>query len=107
MSVKNVRADIPLELSSELVDVFAESDQVRIERIVSRGHTSPPDFWYDQDRAEWVLVIAGRGRLIFEHRPEPVELGPGDHILIAPHVRHRVVFTDPDHDTIWVAVHFN
>ena len=32
---------------------------IRIERIVSRGHTSPPDFWYDQPQAEWVIVLAG------------------------------------------------
>jgi cupin 2 domain-containing protein len=30
---------------------------VRIERIVSHGHASPPDYWYDQDRLVWVVLL--------------------------------------------------
>ena len=31
----------------------------------------------------------------------------GDHLLIPRHVRHRVERTDPDRETIWLAVHFS
>lgn len=93
---------LPAELVCVLLDV---PGRLRIERIVSRGHRSAPDFWYDQDDNEWVSVLAGRARLAVESRGT-IELGPGDHILLAAHVRHRVVWTDPDVDTVWLAVFY-
>lgn len=94
-------------LPEEAVDTLAVSDHVRIERIVSRGHASPPGFWYDQDDHEWVAVLQGRARIAFEGRDRPVSLGPGDHLLIRAHQRHRVEFTAADRDTIWLAVFFH
>ena len=77
----------------------------RIERIVSQGHASPEDFWYDQDQDEWVLVLKGAARLRFEGE-EPVEMEPGAHVNIPAHKRHRVEWTTPDEPTIWLAVHY-
>ncbi len=88
----------------EFVEELLRRPGVRIERIVSRGHSSPPGFWYDQDETEWVVLVSGGARLSFERRGEPVELGPGDWIEIAAHERHRVDWTDPDRDTVWLAV---
>ena len=51
---------------------------MRIERIVSLGQASPPGFWYDQDEAEWVLLLAGAARLRFADESEDRVLGPGD-----------------------------
>ncbi|MBI9084913.1 MAG: cupin domain-containing protein [Desulfobacterales bacterium] len=106
MTPKNLFSDIPAELAEEAIHVLVESHGVRIERIVSRGHITAPGSWYDQDRAEWVMVVKGQARIAFEDRPEPVALGPGEHLVIPARVRHRVVHTDPDQDTIWLAVHF-
>ncbi|MGE5471503.1 MAG: cupin domain-containing protein, partial [Bacteroidota bacterium] len=69
---------------------------LEIERIVSTGQASPPGFWYDQEEAEWVAVLAGAARLRFEDEVEARSLAPGDFIYIAPHRRHRVDWTDPD-----------
>ena len=38
--VANLFADIPLDLPQEQIDELAASPNVRIERIVSRGHAS-------------------------------------------------------------------
>ncbi len=78
---------------------------VRIERIVSAGHASPPGFWYDQPHMEWVALLAGAARLRFEDTAEPLLLKPGDHVAIAAHRRHRVDWTDPAQPTVWLAVH--
>jgi cupin 2 domain-containing protein len=102
----NLFEAIPAELREELVETLAGREGVRVERIVSRGHASPPGFWYDARETEWVAVIRGRARLRFEGEPTPVELGPGDHLTIPPHARHRVEWTTPDEDTVWVAVFF-
>jgi cupin 2 domain-containing protein len=97
---------IPPGLHGELTDVLARGAHVRVERIVSRGHASPPGFWYDQEETEWVVVVKGRARLRFEAQEAVLELGPGDHVTIPPHARHRVEWTAPDEDTVWIAVFF-
>jgi cupin 2 domain-containing protein len=105
---RSVLDGIPADLATrpELAEVIARSSHVRVERIVSRGHASPEDFWYDQAQTEWVLLFAGRARLRFQDG-HVVELRPGDHLLIDPHQRHRVDWTDPSCDTIWIAVFFS
>lgn len=100
----NLFADLPPEGAAE--EAFATllaAPGVRIERIVSRGQMSSPGFWYDQDEDEWVAVLTGAATLRFEETLEPLNLAPGDHVLIQAHRRHRVEATaDP---TIWLAVH--
>ncbi len=79
---------------------------MRVERIVSHGHTSPPGFWYDQPRHEWVALLAGAAALRFEGDGAPVELRPGDSLTIPAGRRHRVEWTTPDEPTVWLAVHY-
>ena len=79
---------------------------MRIERIVSRGHSSPDGFWYDQNQHEWVTVLRGRATLSIEAQPD-IHLATGDHLLIPAHLRHRVAWTDPEAETVWLAVFFD
>ena len=97
---------IPGELPDELFDLLGQGNGVRIERIVSRGHVSPPDFWYDQAEAEWVMVVQGAARLRFREPERVLALGPGDWVDIRPHEAHRVDWTAPDADTVWLAVFY-
>ena len=101
----NLLANLPDELSDERFETLVETGAVRIERIVSRGHASPAVGWYDQDRDEWVLLVRGAARLAFDDGRE-VELGPGDWLEIPAHRKHRVAWTDPDTETVWLAVHY-
>src|SRR5436309_1726711 len=55
----NLFADISPKGADEQLTELLRTPAVRIERIVSHGHASPPGFWYDQDLAEWVLLLAG------------------------------------------------
>ncbi len=104
METRNLFADLPNSLPDELTTVLAGNRSVRIERIVSHGHTSPEGFWYDQDEDEWVVVLAGEAKLLFENDNEPLHLKSGDHVLIQAHQKHRVEWTTPDEPTIWLAV---
>jgi cupin 2 domain-containing protein len=99
----NLFAGIPAKLRDELVETIIRRDAVRIERIVSRGHASPPGFWYDQDEHEWVVVLAGSAEVAFADG-DTVRLTPGDWLEIPARCRHRVGWTDPDRDTVWLAV---
>jgi cupin 2 domain-containing protein len=85
----------------EQIDLLTMRAGVRIQRIVSHGHRSATDFWYDQADDEWVLVVKGSGTIAFDDG-ETVTLGTGDHLLIPAHRRHRVENTEAS--TIWIAV---
>lgn len=106
MMPNNLFQAIPGQLPSELVEILARTPHVRIERIVSRQHSSPPGFWYDQEGDEWVLLVQGSAGLCIEGQEMVITLKPGDHLLLPAHRRHRVEWTDPTMDTIWLAVHF-
>ena len=98
--------NIPKEMPEELFDTICSTENVIIERIVSRGHASPEGFWYDQEKNEFVLVVKGKAGLKLEHEEDIVVLKAGDYLSIGAHVRHRVEWTDPACETIWLAVHY-
>lgn len=101
----NLFSQIPEDLSQEVFTEILSAEKVRIERIVSLGHTSPKEGWYDQDENEWVLVLAGSGTLEFMDGRRVV-LETGDYLNILARERHRVVRTDPDRPTVWLAVFY-
>lgn len=102
--VSNLFSGIPAHLPKELFEPLLETPVFTLERIVSRGQTTPCGEWYDQERNEWVMVVKGRARLRFEDRQ--VEMQEGDYLLIPAHCRHRVEWTDPQQETVWLALHF-
>ena len=104
--VANLLDDIPAQLAAERFDELLARPGVRIERIVSTGHVSPPGSWYDQDWDEWILLVQGAAMLEIEGRAD-CRLERGDHLLIPAHVRHRVGWTDPARSTVWLAVHID
>ena len=97
---------LSVELPEELIETICSSEGVKIERIVSRGHASPEGFWYDQERSEFVLVVRGSAGLKIENEDDVVVLKAGDYLNIGAHVKHRVEWTDPACETIWLAVHY-
>ena len=102
----NLFANLPNAGGAEVTMVLAGGLHTRIERIVSLGQASPAGFWYDQEWDEWVAVLEGRATLRVEGQPEHVEMGPGDWLNLPAHTRHRVEWTDPDHETVWLAIHY-
>lgn len=104
ISSSSIFTDIPVQLPTELCQTLLSKPNLRIERIVSRGHCSAKEDWYDQDQDEWVMLLQGQARLTFKETA-PVELGPGDYLLIPAHCLHRVDWTSPDQDTVWLAIH--
>lgn len=89
----------------EVFEPLWQEQGVLIERIVSRGQRSAPDTWYEQDRNEWVLLLMGAARLRWEDGSE-IALSEGDYVAIPALTKHRVEWTDPDQDTVWLAIHF-
>ena len=102
--MKNIFQNIPKNAKQEIFEILAESDNTRIERIISNGPESSSGEWYDQNENEWVVLLKGKAKLIFKDGEEVLE--PGDHVLIKPHRKHKVVILEEKDKTIWIAVHF-
>lgn len=101
--MNNIFDDIPAKLHKEVIESLVDSENVRVERIISKGHTSPDTGWYDQDRNEWVVVLKGAAVLSFTDESS-VSLKAGDYINIPAYEKHKVTWTDPDTETIWLAI---
>jgi cupin 2 domain-containing protein len=102
--MRNLFTDLPDATGEERTELLAGGSGARVERIVSFGQSSPEGFWYDQEEAEWVAVLSGRGAVELEGEETPRELGPGDTLWIPAHARHRVAWTATDEPTVWLAV---
>ena len=76
----NLFAGIPARSGAELTTILAEGPGVTVERVVSTGQASPPGFWYDQDRTEWVILLQGAARLLIEGEETQRTLQPGDFV---------------------------
>lgn len=105
MKPKNIYTVSPCKLDQEVFEQLASNGYVTIEKILSKGQQSPPSGWYDQEQNEWVLVLKGKAVLAFDNQ-ESINLNEGDFINIPPHKKHKVTWTDPNSETIWLAVHY-
>ena len=92
--------------SEELFEDILRNPDILIERILSTGQVTPAGEWYDQEKDEWVLLLTGSARILFENE-RIIELMGGDYILIPARCRHRVEWTSTDPACIWLAIHGN
>ena len=51
----NIFSGIPSEVPNEIFEDIVKTDALRIERIISKGQTSPESGWYEQPENEWFL----------------------------------------------------
>jgi cupin 2 domain-containing protein len=101
----NLFDHLPLPAAEEEFTGLLSRQGVRIERIVSNGHSTPDETPYDQDHDEWVLLLRGAAGLWIDGDGTR-DLRPGDHVLIPAHRLHRVTWTAESEPTIWLAIHF-
>ena len=101
----NIFENIPSTIKEEVFETLASSSTCKIERIVSNGHCSAEDFFYDQESNEWVIVLKGEAIIGFEEADE-VHLKAGDYLNIPLHVKHQVKWTLPQSETICLAIHY-
>lgn len=105
IDIGNLFESLPEDISKEVFSEIIQGENIRIERIISKGHSSPEAGWYDQDDNEWVIVLKGEAKLSFENNDD-VHLVSGSHLNIPPHTKHKVTWTKPNTETIWLAVHY-
>ena len=103
--VKNIFETEGINLSDEFLETILPADSFFVERIISEGHASPQDFWYDQKTNEFVLLLKGEAEIQFEE--ESIVLKPGDYLIIPKHKKHRVNRTHPKEKTFWLTIHYH
>ena len=106
LAVANLFAGLPTSAACEEVVALLSTPHLRIEHIVSTGQASPPGFWYDQEWAEWVVLLRGAATVRFANEDAPRRLDPGDYLHIPAHAHHRVEWTAQGEATVWLAIHY-
>jgi cupin 2 domain-containing protein len=105
MVKENFFEGIPLPaFSGEHFDTLFQWGDYKIERILSNAHSDSEEHWYDQDQDEWVMLIRGEARLLFENEEE-LTLTEGDYLFIPAHKKHRVTYTSTEPACYWLAIH--
>lgn len=102
----NIFKNIPKNLQNEVFETLSQSRDIKIERIISKGQSTPKGEWYDQEKNEFVILLKGSAILEFENTVE-TSLQAGDYIDIQAHQKHRVKWTDPTQETIWLAIFYS
>ena len=102
----NIYSMIPHSLKEELLEILLAAKGFRMERIVSEGHATSEGEWYDQETAEWVILLKGSAALLFEGEKDARVMAPGDYVFIPAHAKHRVEWTEKDEKTVWLAFHY-
>jgi cupin 2 domain-containing protein len=68
--VRNLFADFSASEGPEEFYTLLRGGSFRLESIVSKGQCSDPNFWFDQQDAEWVLLLRGTASLTFEENQD-------------------------------------
>ena len=105
MKLNNIFELLPNDLETEVFENIIQNGSIQVERIISKGHASPTAKWYDQAQSEWVMILQGEAILTVEN-DDDYHLVSGSYLNIPAHTRHRVKWTTPDIETIWLAVHY-
>jgi len=103
--IKNIFSSIPKDIPKELFETIVSSKEIRIERIISKGHITENNKWYNQDKNEFVIVLKGSAVIEYKNN-EMINLGIGDYLIIPARKEHRVAETSKKEETIWLAVFY-
>ena len=102
----NLFEGIPEQVPKEIFDTLLKTGNLRLERIVSKGQNTPHGEWLEQKQDEWVVLLQGAATLSFIQEKNKLDMKPGDHVYIPANRKHRVEWTDPNMQTVWLALHY-
>ena len=105
MKTSNIFTNIPKQMNGEIFENIISKDSIKIQKIISKGDTTPKNKWYDQEDDEWVIIMQGEAILSFENQKD-IKLKTGEYINIPAHTKHRVSWTIETQETIWLAIHY-
>lgn len=105
MKLKNI-FNLPFNLDNEFIETLAEGRSFRLERIVSKGHTTASRKWYDQHEDELVILLSGEAEIMYDDMSCDFLL-KGDILLIPAHKKHIITYTSENPECVWLALFFH
>jgi hypothetical protein len=84
----NLFSELPHSLPEELIEILVDAPNIRIERIISTGHASLPEFWYDQAESESNPLLTCSHRF---NQSNPDYPATGTHTSSACSVQARII----------------
>lgn len=105
LTIKNIYDCNNINFNVEYLENILVNPNFRLERIISFGHITPSDYWYDQEEDEFVLLLKGNAKILLEN-DEIIELKEGDYVIIPKHLKHKVIYTDTENKTFWITCYF-
>lgn len=106
MQKGNIFSEIPTSIPKEVFNSIIDKDGIKIERIISKGHTTEKDKWYNQEKNEWLIMLKGKAELLFKNNNQIIKMKKGDYLNISAHTEHRVTKTSKKEETIWLTIHY-
>ncbi len=85
----------------EIFNNLLSHKNVKINKIIS-----PPNFvseQFIQDEDEWVILL--QGSAVLEINQTTTKLVKDSHIFIPAKTPHKIISTDANTETIWLAIH--
>jgi len=103
--MKNIFASSRKNTSEEIIEPLLCESTFELQRIVSTGQATPDDQWLSQQTHKWVVLLKGSATIRFEEGGQALTLKPGDFFNIPAQTRHRMEWTDPERETIWLVLY--
>lgn len=103
--MNNIFTQLPDASDAEKFQTLLAQPNLKIERIISNGQSSPADHWYEQEQSEWIMLLQGGAGIEFKG-DKAIALKPGDYLNIPARQPHRVAWTDIGAITLWLAIHY-
>lgn len=98
--------ELPSEFPpEEIFETLLTQENITIEKVISKGQTTPPGNWYDQEQNEWLILLQGEAELSYENNFR-IRLNAGDYLFIPAHQKHRVEYTSWEPVCIWLTIFF-
>lgn len=105
IKIKNYYSgSIPGILKENYLDLL-KCKQFRLEKIVSKGYSTPQNIWLSEDKNEFILLLKGKAELLFENG-NIINLIEGDYFIIPSGTKHKVTKTSRKPICYWLTIHY-
>lgn len=98
------KMDVTRTDDAVFVETLAESDVIKIERVVARGQASEAASFCPQEALDFLIMLKGGLELEYKGEKETVTLRSGDSIMTEPGEENRVAATSERQEAVWVKI---
>ncbi len=106
IKVNNYYGGFIQEKSPENYFDLLKGNKFKLEKIVSKGYSTPENKWLSGNKNEFVILLKGKAELLFESGIK-LKLNEGDYFTIPANTKHKVTKTSKKPVCYWLTIHFS